>query len=106
MLKEFIAKILTALAIHPALRGATASQKIGAPLPSLAHRDHFDESEVDIGGGACQRATGENYTGARTNFRYAAWAMAAAKGKRYFNSSLGGARQEFDEFVAKRTVEE
>jgi hypothetical protein len=28
------------------------------------------------------------------------------KGKRYFNSSLGGARQEFDEFVAKRTVEE
>jgi hypothetical protein len=31
MLKEFIAKILTALAIHPALRGATASQKIGAP---------------------------------------------------------------------------
>lgn len=93
MLKRLAAKLLTAIAIQPAMRGATVQP------PPLIHegRDEF-LAEMDVTSMAAHRPEYHaRYTGPVTRWQEQARLMA---GKRMANGCLG---TEFEAFVKART---
>ena len=101
MIKRFAAKLLTALAIHPAFRSASVNVPLEAKWGGRIVQEERDTFLLEIDQKCAVRPDyAARYDGHRTTL--AAQLAVTVRNRRYQNACFSG-RAEYEKFVAERT---